>query len=75
MERQVNLSRKETATRKANGSFKRDALLKISAELQKTIFALKDAYYTSPAAYGIALANRPRHAHAGGRRVLHVTNF
>lgn len=43
--------------------------------LRERIMQLKDAWYTSPAQYGRGLCNMPRHAHAGGKRVWHVTNF
>lgn len=73
MNRQVYLSHKESADRKANGNYKHSALAKMTEEARKMIMALKSAYYTSPAWYGLALANRPRNKH--GKRVYHVTNF
>lgn len=73
MNREVYLSRKETATRKANGQFKRGVIEKMSADLREAVEIFKLVYYTSPAWYGIALANRPRNKH--GKRVYHVTNF
>ena len=73
MERYVYLSRKETATRKANGQFKNSVLAAMADELRNAIVNLKHRWYTSPMQYGIALMNRPRNKH--GKRVLRVTNF
>ncbi|MBQ9602414.1 MAG: hypothetical protein IJR42_01215 [Paludibacteraceae bacterium] len=61
--------------RKANGQFSREALNRMADKLRDVILNLKQRWYTSPKDYGQALANRPRHAHAKGRRVLHTTNF
>ena len=59
----------------ANGEFTREALRAMSDALRERVMQLKGAWYTSPAQYGRGLANMPRHAHAGGKRVWHVTNF
>lgn len=61
--------------RKANEQFSREALNRMADKLRDVILNLKQRWYTSPKDYGQALANRPRHAHAKGRRVLHTTNF
>ena len=63
------------AGRKANGQFTKDALSKFSDKIRDIILNLKQRWYTSPKEYGQAIANRPRHAHAKGRRVLHTNNF
>ena len=73
MNRAIYLSRKETDTRKANGQLKKSYLTKLTEEVRKRIEDLKHAYYTSPAWYGMALANKPRNKQ--GKRVYHVTNF
>ena len=74
MNRQVYLSRQQ-AGRKENGHFTREALSRMSDDLRKAVENLKMHWYTSPRDYGMALANRPRHAHAKCRRVLITTNF
>lgn len=63
------------AGRKENGQFTESALANFSDKLRNMILDLKQRWYTSPKDYGQALANRPRHAHAKGRRVLHISNF
>lgn len=63
------------AIRKQNGQFTRAALAAMSDALRERVMQLKVAWYTNPAQYGRGLANMPRHAHAGGKRVWHVTNF
>lgn len=63
------------AGRKENGQFTKTALANFSDKLRNMILDLKQRWYTSPKDYGQALANRPRHAHAKGRRVLHTSNF
>ena len=63
------------AGRKENGQFTKIALANFSDKLRNMILDLKQRWYTSPKDYGQALANRPRHAHAKGRRVLHTSNF
>ena len=44
-------------------------------QVREYIQMLKGRWYTPPCQFGLLLANSPRHAHAGGRRVRHVTNF
>lgn len=63
------------AGRKKNGQFTESALANFSDKLRNMILDLNRRWYTSPKDYGQALANRPRHAHSKGRRVLHTTNF
>lgn len=75
MNRQDYMSRQESGSRKANGQFTKQALANMADKVRERIMNLKSAWYTSPAWYGMRLANTPRHAHAKGKRVLHVNNF
>lgn len=75
MDRHVYMSRKQQAGRKANGQFSKNALNNMAEEIRERILGLKRMYYCSPQRYGYLLANAPRHAHAGGKRVIKVNNF
>lgn len=75
MERNVYLSRKQQTGRKQNGQFSKAALDGMAMEVRERILGLKRLYYCSPQRYGLLLANAPRHAHAGGKRVIKTNNF
>lgn len=57
---------------KKNGQFDKKELLAMPPEIKDAILNLKKNQYVSPAQYGIAIANSPRHRSLKGKRMVYL---